>query len=328
MYTRPGTIALIAAFIALRAVLPATAQTKTESRVRVFADIPPIAYFVQRVGGPDVDVSVLVEPGQDPHTFELTPKMAVKLAQARILFALGFPFEARISRKAKSTFKNLEVVDLQRGIRLRQESEELGTDEPHRSEKGTGHRHVHAAGELDRHTWLDPQLAKIQARTIAGALSRVDPENRARYEANLQRFQSDLDAVHKRLLKALAPVRGKSFFVFHPAYGYLGTSLGLKQIAVQEGGKEPTARQLARLIETAKKNGVRVIFVQPQFAKTSADAVAKAIGGAAVSLDPLAENYLENLRKMVSELESALSVQKRLVIDCLYDEIFEMPYII
>src|SRR5208283_4708028 len=223
-----------------------------------------------------------------------------------------------------STFKNVEVIDLQQGIKLRtmteEESEaeeaEYGHGEGEEHEHGRGaaeeHEHHHEAGDLDQHLWLDPQLAKVQAKTIADTLVRIDPSHKEQYERNLKDFQADLDAIHEQLRKALAPVKGKSFFVFHPAYGYFGDAYGLKQVPVQIGGKEPTARQLARLIEMAKKDGVKVIFVQPQFSKKSAEALAKSIGGAVVPIDTDgARDYLKNLKDIAVKLESALSTQKK-----------------
>jgi zinc transport system substrate-binding protein len=235
----------------------------------------------------------------------------VKLAKAQVLFKMGFPFEEVLVKKIGSTFKNVEVVDLQQGIKLRARTEDEAESEEDGHGHGKEHKHSHDAGEMDQHTWLDPQLAKVQARTIADALIRIDPSHQAEYEKNLKEFQTDLDDVHARLTKALAPVKGKSFFVFHPAYGYFGDAFGLKQVAVQLGGKEPTARQLARLIDLAKEDGVRVIFVQPQFSKKSAEALANAIGGAAVPLDDLAQDYLKNLRDMAAKLDSALGVQRK-----------------
>jgi zinc transport system substrate-binding protein len=300
-----STLTLVLA-IPLWMSLPATAAEKPSGKIKAFVSILPIAYFVERVGGPNVEVSVLVGPGQDPHTFEPTPRLMAKLANSRVLFRIGFPFEETVIKKIGSTFKNVEVVDLQQGIKLRAVTEE----EEHAHE--TEYRgHAHEAGEMDQHTWLDPLLAKIQARTIADTLVRIDPVHRADYENNLVEFQADLDAIHNRLTKALAPVRSKSFYVFHPAYGYFGDAYGLKQIAVQLGGKEPTARQLARLIELAKEDGVRVIFVQPQFSKKGAEALAGAIGGAVVPLDDLAQDYLTNLKEMAAKLDSALQVQKK-----------------
>lgn len=303
--------------------LPADAEVKSPGKVKVFVSILPTAYFVERVGGPDVEVSVLVGPGQDPHSFEPTPRLMAKLADAQILFKMKFPFEETLIKKMESTFKKLEVVDLQQGIRLRAMTEEeseageadhgQGKGEEH--EHGHGaleeHEHHHEAGDMDPHTWLDPQLAKIQARTIADTLVRIDPGHKDQYEKNLKDFQAELDAVHERLIKALAPVKGKAFFVFHPAYGYFGDAYGLKQIPVEIEGKEPTAKRLARLIDLAKEDEVKVIFVEPQFSKKSAEALAKAIGGAVVPLDPLAPDYLKNLQDMAVKLDSALRSQKK-----------------
>lgn len=314
-------MAIILVFVALWAGAPANAADKPAGKIKAFVSILPAAYFVERVGGPNVEVSVLVGPGQDPHTFEPTPKLMSKLANARVLFEMGFPFEETLVKKVGSTFKNVEVVDLQKGIKLRtmteEETEAEEAEHEYGREHGHGHgaaeepEHHHEAGDLDQHSWLDPQLAKIQARTIADTLIRIDPSRRDQYEKNLKAFQTDLNAVHEQLTKALAPLKGKSFFVFHPAYGYFGDAYGLKQIPVQIGGKEPTAKQLARLIDLAKEDAVRVIFVQPQFSKKSAEALAKTIGGAVVPLDDLAPDYLKNLQEMAVKLDSALRTQNK-----------------
>jgi zinc transport system substrate-binding protein len=304
--------------------LLANAEVKPTGKVKVFVSILPIAYFVDRVGGPNVEVSVLVGPGQDPHTFDLTPRIVAKLAEAQVLFKLGFPFEETLIKKVGAAFKNIHVVDVQQGIELMPmtavETEEgkHGHGHNERGEKrGHGHgdakkhEHHHEAGEMDQHTWLDPRLAKIQARTIADTLIRIDPTHQDQYEKNLKDFQIDLDAVHEKLGKALAPVKGKSFVVFHPAYGYFGNAYGLKQVAVQLEGREPTARQLARLIELAKEKEVKVIFVQPQFSKKGAESLAKAIGATVVPLDDLAQDYLKNLDEMAVKLDSALGGRQR-----------------
>ncbi len=309
---------ILPALVLILAAPFANADDKPAGKIKVFVGINPIAYSVERVGGPNVEVTVLVGPGQDPHTFDPTPRVVAKLANARILFKMGFPFEETLIQKVGSTFKNLEVVDLQQGIKLRTMTEEEAEAEEAEHEHGHGHGKAeerdphHEAGDMDQHTWLDPQLVKIQARTIADTLIRIDPGHKDRYEKNLKGFLTDLDAVHEQLTKALAPVKGKSFFVFHPALGYFGDAYGLKQIPVQIGGKEPTARQLARLIELAKEDDVRVIFVQPQFSKKSADTLARSIGGAVVHIDTDgARDYLKNLQDIAVKIESALSSQKK-----------------
>ncbi len=284
------------------------AEVAAPKKPDVFVSIEPVEYFVKRVAGPLVDVNVLVGPGQEPHTFEPTPKLIAKLADAQVLFKIGFPFEEALIAKAGSTFKNLKVVDLQQGIKMRMISD---AEEESDHDAGASHGHSHEAGAVDPHTWLDPRLAKIQARTIAATLIEIDPIHRAVYEENLKRFQSDLDKIDDQLRASLAPLKGKSFFVFHPAFGYLGDEYGLKQVAVEIEGKEPTARQLSRLIEQAKRQGVRVIFAEPQFPKKTAETLAKSIGGAVVLIDDLAPDYMNNLKDVAMSLESALRNQAK-----------------
>lgn len=315
MRKRFSTVILLV-MVGLCVSLPSNAEADAPAKVKVFVSILPATYFVERIGGSNVDVGVLVGPGQDPHTFEPTPKLITKLANAHILFKMGFPFEDTLVKKIGSAFKNVQVVDLQQGIKLRtmtgEEAEFEGAEDSHgHREHGEEDRHSHQAGNMDQHTWLNPELVKIQARTIADALIRIDPSHKDQYERNLKAFQTDLDGIHAQLTKALAPVKGKSFFVFHPAYGYFGDAYGLKQIPVQISGKEPTAKQLVRLIDLAKKGGVRVIFVQPQFTRKSAEALAKSIGGAVVPLDDLSPDYLKNLQDMAAKVDSALSSQKK-----------------
>ncbi len=288
--------------------LVSAAEVKHNDKINVFVSIDPVAYFVKRVAGPLSDVNVIVGPGQEPHTFEPTPRLVAKLADARVLFKIGFPFEEALIKKAGSTFKNLNVVDLQQGIKMRTITDD---EKDHDHDAEAEHGHSHEAGAVDPHTWLDPLLAKRQAKTIADTLIQIDPDHGAIYEENLKKFQADLDKMDDKLRSSLAPVKGKSFFVFHPAFGYLGDEYGLKQVAVEIEGKEPTARRLARLIEEAKAQGVRVIFAEPQFPKKTAETLAKSIGGAVVLIDDLVPDYLDNLNEVAVSLESALRNQAK-----------------
>ena len=268
-------------------------------RLSVFVSIEPQACFVERVGGRHVAVEVLVAAGQSPATYAPTLQQVVRLGKARAYFRIGVPFEGPLLERIASSAKSLEVVDTRAGIRLRR------LDEPHEHE-GEEAGHGHEAGIEDPHVWLDPKLVKVQARTICATLSRLDPGHAADYQANLAAFEAELDAVDAKIAKALAPVRGREILVFHPAYGYFADAYGLKQVAVESGGKSPTSRQLVALIERAKAGGVKVIFVQPQFSRRSAEAVAGAIGGAVVPMDPLARDYIANLERMAEAVGQAL----------------------
>lgn len=273
------------------------AKSQSEGKVRAFVSILPQLYFVERVGASRVQVEALVQPGQEPHTYEPTPRQVAALAQARVYFRIGFTFENSLIPRIQSTMPNLAIVDTRQGIQLRKISEDSSAEQ--REDEAV-------QGDLDPHIWMSPRLAKQQALTIRDALIRLDPEGEAGYMANYQRFAADLDQLHQRIAKVLAPLRGKVLLVYHPAFGYFTDEYGLRQVAVETGGKEPTARQLAHLIEQARAYGTKVIFVQPQFSQARARAVAEAIGGAVVPLDDLARDYAANLMQVASRIEEAL----------------------
>ena len=105
--------------------------------------------------------------------------------------------------------------------------------------------------------------------------------------------------------------KGRSFFVFHPAYGYFARDTGLNQVAIEFEGKEPTGKGLSETIERARQAEVRSIFVQPQFASASAEAVAKEIGAKVESLDPLAKDVVANLREISRKIFDSFQSEKK-----------------
>jgi zinc transport system substrate-binding protein len=268
----------------------------------VFVSIAPQEYFVERIGGERVNVQALVKPGSSPATYSPSPKQVVELGKASLYFRIGVPFEMAFLPKISGAYPDLKVVDTSEGIDLR-----TMETSPHDHE---GDSHHHEAGAKDPHIWLNPRLVKVQARTIAAALIQADPAGKAVYEANLAGFLADLDVLDAHLTDALAPLCGKTFMVFHPAWGYFADAYGLKQVSVEVEGKDPSAQQLTRIVERARTDRVQAIFVQPQFSTASARAIADAIGGVVVPIDPLARSYIENLEAAASQISAALKKQK------------------
>jgi len=301
------------AFLLMAATAPMWAKAAPQP-LEVFVSIGPQAYFVRRIGGEHVQVHVLVKPGQEPHTFEPTPRQMMALARARLYFAIGMPFETRLIQKIHARHQRLTVVDTAKGIKRRMMTHHRGG--PHAAERPTekehqqrrGHR---GPGEPDPHIWLSPPLIKVQAKNIAEALIAADPEHGEHYKKNLASFLRDIDRTHARIGHLLKPYKGRSFYVFHPAFGYFADAYGLKQKPVEMEGKRPTPRQLSRLIQSARADGVKIIFVQPQFSSKSAEAVAWAINGAVVPIDPLAPDVLKNLQQMADKIERALAAGRR-----------------
>lgn len=281
-------------------------------KVPVFVSIIPQAYFLERIGGSHVEIDVLIGAGQSPHNYEPAPKQMAKLAAARVFFGIGIPAEQAILRKIRKTSTQLLIVSTQQGITYRYLAEDdHGHDTAHIKGHHKAEHEKHDPGKAgqnnpDPHIWMAPKLVKIQARNICDALIGLDPVHREEYSANLRAFVADLDSLDARIGRALAPLKGRKMYVFHPAFGYFADAYGLIQVPVETEGKEPGARQLANLIAQAKKDGVKVMFVQPQFSAKSAGAISKAIGGVVVPIDPLARDYTANLDRIAAAVEQGL----------------------
>ena len=281
---------------------PAPAISAPGGTLSVFVSILPQAYFLERIGGSRVSVEVMVKPGQDPHTFEPTPQQMARLAAADAFFRIGVEFENTLIPRIQSTMKELALVDCREGIHLRQ-MEAHGHDEE--EDAGEGHSEEEHEG-TDPHIWLSVRNAIHFCATMHEALVRLDPEGRQTYDQGYRGLLEDLEALDQRIAWILEPVKGAPLFVFHPSFGYFAEDYGLEQIAVETGGAEPSARQLAGLIQEARERGVRVLFVQPQFSRRSAETIAAEIGGAVVPIDPLARDYIANLERMARAVEEGL----------------------
>jgi len=229
------------------------------------------------------------------------------MSRARLYFAIGFPFENTLVRKISPTFKGLDVVDISRGITRRTVADASDNGHVGRRRKGAKSAREHT----DPHIWLSPRNAATMADNICTALVKADPDHEAAYRKNLAAFRNDLSELDAAIAQALAPLKGREIFVFHPAFGYFTDAYGLRQRAVEIAGKAPTARRMAELIDDARRHGVRVIFVQPQFSTRTAKVIARAIHGVVAPMDPLAHDYLGNLRRMAELIGKALKNKSR-----------------
>ena len=284
-------------------LLPAGAVPAEQNgplRMEVFVSVPPQAYLIERIGGEHVNIHVLVQPGQNPHTLEVTPKQMMQLSAARLYFKGGMPFETQLVKKLSASHKQLVMVDTNRRM-----DQQLTPRRDHHQHDDPNHEHHR--GEVDPHTWLSPPLIRIQAINIAAALIDADPQRTNYYMKNLAKLLTDIGETHAMILKSMAPYKGRSFYVFHPAFGHFAQAYGLKQVSVEVEGKAPTPKTLAALIKRARAEEIRVIFVQPQFDKKNAQAIASAIDGVVVTMDPLAKDVLANLRGMARRVQEALA---------------------
>lgn len=269
--------------------------------VDVFVSIPPQKWLVKEVGEELVNVGILVKEGQNPHTFEPSPKQIAALSQAKVWFIMDMEFEHQLVRKISSVAPGLKIVDMTDRV------QKHAMDESHDEHGHEEEKHAHGDEELDPHVWLSPENLLLMADTVADTLAAVDSENKAKYTDKLAHIQMELYRLDQELSVRLKPYKGASFYVFHPSFGYFAHSYDLVQEPVEVGGKSPTPRQLAELITKAKADKVKVIFVQPQFDPKSAQAIAQSIGGTVVPLDALAENVPKNIEVMARKIEAAMA---------------------
>jgi len=274
-------------------VLSCAPERETDDRVGVVVTVLPQAEFVENVGGEKVSVTVLVPPGASPHTYEPKPVQMTALAEAEMYAKVGsgVEFELVWLDKLIEANKEMTVVDCSKGVKL----QEVETEGEHEEEHENHSR-------MDPHIWMSPLNARIMVRNICNGLIEVDPESRSYYEQNRDDYLQQLTEIDRKMRDGLAEVKNRRFVVYHPAFGYFASEYNLEMITVEEEGKEPTAASLVRLIEQAKAHDIKVIFAEPQFNPKSAEVIAEAIDGRVVLIDPLAKDYIGNLRLILSEM--------------------------
>ncbi len=274
--------------------------TSTAEKLQIVVSILPQKYFVERVGGEYVSVEVMVEPGASPATYEPKPQQLRMLSKADAYISIGVPFENAWMNRITAANPEVLIVDTTQGIERMPMAAHIHDEEREKS-------HTDELENPDPHIWLSPQLVKVQAQTIYKALVQLTPEQADIYQANLESFLSDIEALDTELRESLAGLEQQKFMVFHPAWGYFARDYELEMIPIEVGGTEPSAAELAILIAEAKKEKIKVIFAQPEFSTRDAETIAQEIGGEVLLLDPLAPNWLENLRHVSQTLAKVLS---------------------
>ncbi len=248
-------------------------------RPTVTVSILPQKYWVERIAGDRFDVQVMVPPGVDSHTYEPAPKDMKKLSESSLYFSLEYiDFERSYLSKIASVHPGMKVIGLPEDITL------IEGDAEH--------------GGVDPHFWLSVvEVRKI----VAGMLDpiiQLDPGHAGLYRENYERFVQDMDTLEAFLLQALAPGRGQTVIIYHPTLAYLARDYGFLQLSLEEGGKNPSVGHMKEIIDLARQMDIKTILIQQQIDQTMAQGVADEIGGQVEVLDPLAFDWLENMRKI------------------------------
>ena len=293
-------------FICILCLMCAGEHVFAAAKPTVFVSILPQKYFVEQLAGDLVDVEVMVQPGASPATYEPKVSQMKKLASSAIYFSIGVPFERAWLQRIAAVNQQMSIVETDKGIEKLAMAKHLHDHEEHGHDDG--HEDHEGAKEdgLDPHIWLSPELVKVQTTIIAGALKELLPDKGVIIEKNLTRFNDRVEQLDVELSSTLEEKRGLRFMVFHPSWGYFAHNYGLEQIPIEFEGKGPKSSQLRQLIGMAKKLNIRVIFAQPQFSRKSARLIAREIKGQVITVDPLAENWLSNMREVADKFKDAL----------------------
>ncbi|MBD3280831.1 ABC transporter substrate-binding protein [Candidatus Dojkabacteria bacterium] len=297
-----------------------------QEKISVLVSILPQKEFVESVGGGKVEVHELVRPGESPATYSLTASDLRNIESSDIYFRIGYiPFEKANIDAIEDTNSGMKIVDIPENLSLRyfgEEEEHEHEDEHEREEKSEGydhenesedhesendeHTHEHEEKEVDPHLWLSIENVKLHVRSIADKLSEIDEENADYYSANADEYIEELEELKADISAQLSDSTGDHLLVFHPAWGYFADEFGLEQIAIEQDGNNPTAERIQEIVEFARENDVKIIFVQEQFSTEAAESIAEELEISVVSIDPLAEDYIDNMRKVSSEIGKSL----------------------
>ncbi len=265
-------------------------NSSSKAVLTVTVSVLPQKYFVERIGGDLVEVNVMVDPGASPHSYEPKPDQMRALSESAAYFSIGVEFENAWLDRIAAANDHMVMVDTIANIQRVEAASHDGEE-----------------GGLDPHVWTSPELVKTMSQTIYETLVELDPDHQAEYSANLQLFMQEIDALQAQIKESLAGLKSNKFMVFHPTWGYFAREFGLEQISIEVDGQEPSAQELAGLIDQAKADNIKVVFAQPEFNTKSAEVIAKEIGGKVLLISALEFDWLANMRTVAQTFAEVLS---------------------
>jgi zinc transport system substrate-binding protein len=255
----------------------------------ITVSILPQKYFVQAIAGDKYEVSVMIPPGGAPETYEPTARQMQILSESPIYLKIGhIPFEEIWLKNIGEFNPLIKVYNLSQGIDL--------------IRGGHSHEGEDEISGIDPHIWSSPRNASIIAVNIYNALCEEDPDNKTYYNERLDNFLLLADSLDKKFQSEFARSREKTFIIFHPALAYLARDYGLLQISLEFEGKSPPPGHMKDIINIAHEKNIRKILIQKQFNVESAITIANEIGGDVVIIDPLDENWKDQIEYIVTQI--------------------------
>lgn len=250
----------------------------------VLVSILPQKTFVEKIAGDDFEISILIPHGANPTTYSILPAQMAQISDASIWFRMGYVgFELSWADKIIQANPEMKVVDLSKGLDLMAARKNESTGEL------TG---------VDPHIWLSPTLVKKMVRSIRDELIALRPDRSEAYNLAYQQFIKEIDETDMQVKQLFKGFEGRKFISFHPSLSYFAREYGLVQFSFQQMGKEPTPSQVANLVNIARADNIKVIYIQSDFDRENARMFAQEIGGEIIQVWPLNPDWSQNLITM------------------------------
>lgn len=264
-------------------------QKPTNAERYISVTIEPERYFAEKIVGDKFKIVTLIPAGSSPESFDPTPSQIVDMSKCEAYFPIGlFPLEKTWADNVSKSNGKILILDCSTG---------MDTVKP-----GNTSNKEHAHEGTDPHIWTSPKEAKIISQNILNGVIKLDSANKSVYEKNFENLTREINETDSIVCSILKSAKNRTFIIYHPALSYFADYYGLKQFSLQFEGKNPTPAQLASLVTLAKTNGIKTIFVQPEFDKKNAETLSREIGGNIVEINPLAYDWRNEMIKIAKSI--------------------------
>lgn len=303
----------------------AGSETSGTSKLHIITSFYPMEEFTSKVAGDLADVEVLIPPGTEPHDWEPTPQDIAKMTEANMIVYNGAGMEGWIDQVKDSLGSNGPVlVEASKGVQILEGTEEEdheheGETGDHSEESADHSEEGHDHGGFDPHVWLSPKQAQTEVKNIEAALVQLDPTHADQYKQNADAYIKELAQLDNDYKTGLSSAKRKDFITQHAAFAYMARDYGLTQVPISglSPEQEPTAAQMAKVVDFAKQHNVKTIFFETLVSPKIAETIANEVGAKTAVLNPLegltddqvkaGENYITVMRENLKGLEQALN---------------------
>jgi len=268
-------------------LLTACNASPQKNAPEIAVTIEPIRYFAEKIARDDYRFFSVVPTGQGPETYDPTPREMLRINKANALFLLDLlPAEQKLTEAVHAGNPLMPVANLSKGMSFGENS----------------HLHNGVLHHHDPHIWTSFTGARAIASNICQALSALRPDRTAFYNKNCDSLLTIISELEQLIRSQLAPLPHRTFIIFHPALTYFANEFNLRQLSIEEDGKEPSAASMKQLIEKARTDKVKVIFIQKEFDSKYASQIAAETGAKVVTIAPLDYEWDDCLRKITDAL--------------------------